>query len=131
MLSRVVRGLGVLAVVVGVAGASRPAEACSPPPDLGVWPSLGDLTIDGVPTDGVIAFRASAYGELAEALALLEIVVTLDGVVVEGAIETVLLSTNDDFGLSHDLFVVWRPSAGFEASSTYIATITAEDPWGE
>lgn len=131
MLARLVRGLGVLSIVVGVAGASRPAEACSPPPDLGIWPSLGDLAIDGVPTDGVIAFRATAYGELADALALLQIVVTQDGVAVEGAIETVSLSSNDDFGMSRDLFVVWRPSAPFAASSTYLATITAEDPYGE
>ncbi|HWB79224.1 MAG TPA: MYXO-CTERM sorting domain-containing protein [Nannocystaceae bacterium] len=84
-----------------------------------------------MPTDGVIAFRATAYGELADALASLEIAVTSDGVPIAGAIETVLLSTSDGFGLSHELFVVWRPSAPFEASSTYLATITAEDPWGE
>lgn len=121
-----------IAVLGGMAMAAvRPAEACEPPPDVAVFPAFGETTIAGVPTDGVIAFRAQAYGELAAAMELLAIEVTQDGMAVEGAIETVELSTYDEFGTVTDLFVVWRPAAAFDASSAYVATVTVADPWDD
>lgn len=111
---------------------ARPAEACSPPPDLSLWPDLVDGAIAGLPTDGVIAFRANSTGALEDALGLLTIEVTQDGVSIAGTIETIEISSNDDFGVeSRDLFVVWRPDAALAPSTDYVATIsvaTAGDP---
>jgi hypothetical protein len=83
-----------------------------------------------VPTDGVIAFRASTYGGLDDALALLTIEVTQDGMPVEGAIETIDLASRDDASIeAHDIIVVWRPSAALAAEASYVATISTIDGW--
>lgn len=111
-------------MVAATAGMPRPAEACSPPLESGFYPDIVAGAVDEVPTDGVIAFSAQAYGPLDVALALLSIEVTLDGVVVEGAIETVTLADYPGDYESHTLVVVWRPSAVLEASSQYVATVS-------
>jgi len=123
-------------VACGMAMAAvRPAEACEPPPDLAIFPQVQDGALADLPTDGVIAFRAEAYGELVEAMGLLAIEVTQDGMPVDGAIETIEISTSDEFGSTRtDLFVLWRPAAAFDASTSYVATVTianAWDPMGE
>jgi MYXO-CTERM domain-containing protein len=121
--------LGVTALVVmGAMAATRPAEACSPPPNVGIYPEVVDGALEGVPTDGVIAFRANVYGELEDALALLTVEVTQDGAPVEGAIETVEHLGGPSGG---DVIVLWRPAAPFAASSDYVATITSTSPDGE
>ena len=127
-----IRGRWVVGLVACgvVVAAVRPAEACEPPPELAIFPQVQDGSIAEVPTDGVIAFRAEAYGELAEAMGLLAIEVTQDDMPVDGAIETVEISTSDEFGSTRtDLFVVWRPAAAFAASTSYAATVTIADPW--
>jgi MYXO-CTERM domain-containing protein len=106
-----------------------PAEACSPVRDPSFYPQLTDGVRTGVPTDGVIAFRADAYGDLEEALALLTIEVTQDGLPVAGAIETIEISSSVDLVESTDLFVVWRPEAAFDASSDYVASVAVGDPF--
>jgi MYXO-CTERM domain-containing protein len=119
-----------LAVCGSVMAAARPAEACSPPPELALFPDLGTGVMTDVPTDGVIAFRASTYGGLDDALALLTIEVTQDGLPIEGAIETIDLATRDDASVeAHDIIVVWRPAAALEAEASYLATITTTDAW--
>jgi hypothetical protein len=119
-----------LAVCGSVMAAARPAEACSPPPELALFPELGSGAMTDVPTDGVIAFRASTYGGLDDALALLTIEVTQDGMPVEGAIETIDLASRDDASIeAHDIIVVWRPSAALAAEASYVATISTIDGW--
>lgn len=117
--------LGLAALVaVGAMGAARPAEACTPPPNNAIFPHVDETSISDVPTDGVLAFRAQVYGELAQALALLTIEVSQDGTPVAGAIETIEIVA-DEFG--SEVIVVWRPDAPFAASSAYDAAITVQD----
>lgn len=123
MLGWMVRGCSLLAIFAGVAGASRPAQACSPPESLSLYPELAESTQASVPTDGVIAFRASATGELADVQALLSITVMQGELEVEGAIETIVLSTREDWVTSHDLIFVWRPTAPLAAAGQYAASV--------
>lgn len=116
----------VVAVSLGVTmwTGVRTAEACSPTPDLGLDPLLVDGTRAGVPTNGVIAFRATAYGDLEAALDLLAIeVVDTDDAVVTGTIESVELSSSPGGG-SHAIYVVWRPSAPFTAGASLTARVS-------
>ena len=129
MLGWMGRGCSLLAIFAGVAGASRPAEACSPPEELSLYPSLAESTQAIVPTDGVIAFRASANGELADVQALLSITVMQGELEVPGAIETVVLSTREDWVISHDLVFVWRPTEPFAAAGQYTASVAVADPY--
>lgn len=130
MMIWMARSLPLAAVAAALLIAPTPAEACSPPPSLALFPQLADGARTGVPTDGVIAFRADAYGELTEALGLLNMDVTQDGMPVAGAIETIELSTSDEFGsIRTDLFIVWRPEAAFAPSSDYVASIAVADEW--
>jgi MYXO-CTERM domain-containing protein len=123
VLGRLSLGLGLFA---SVAAAPRIAEACEPPLP-GVFPEVPEA-IEGVPTDGVIAFRASVYGTLEEQLATLTIDVVLEGdVAVAGAIETVELSSSGD---QSELIVVWRPESALAPSTAYQATITVQNPDG-
>jgi MYXO-CTERM domain-containing protein len=119
----------LLAIFAGVAGASRPAQACSPPEDLSLYPNLGDSTQASVPTDGVIAFRASATGEIEDVQALLSITVMQGELEVEGTIETIVLSTREDWVISHDLVFVWRPTAPFAAAGQYAASVAVSDAY--
>jgi MYXO-CTERM domain-containing protein len=123
VLGRLLLGLGLFA---SAAAAPRIAEACEPPLP-GIFPEVPDA-IDGVPIDGVIAFRASVYGTLEEQLATLTIDVVLEGdVAVAGAIETVELSSSGD---QSELIVVWRPESALAPSTAYQATITVQNPDG-
>jgi MYXO-CTERM domain-containing protein len=117
MVGRSVVACVVLAVLAGSEGR---AEACSPLPDLAFEPWITDGAVTGVPTDGVIAFQAGAYGDLDTAVGLMSITVTSDGAEVPGTIETVDVR---EASSSHQLFVVWRPDGGFAAASSYTATI--------
>ncbi len=110
-------------VVMAAWAQARPAEACSPPPNVGIYPDVVDGSLAGVPTDGVIAFGATVFGDLEESLALLTVEVTLEGAPVDGAIETV-------DGDGDEVIVVWRPAAPFAASADYVATITSTSPDG-
>lgn len=78
----------------------------------------------GVPTDGVIAFQAGAYGDLDTALGLMSITVTSGDAEVPGTIETVDVREANS---SHQMFVVWRPDGGLAAASTYTATIAVSN----
>ena len=127
MTSWLVRISPLAAAAATLFAIPTPAEACSPIPDPGFYPQLADSERTGVPTDGVIAFRADAYGEIDEALALLSIEVTQDGLPVTGAIETIEISTSDSFGTVTDLFVVWRPEVAFAPSTDYVASIAIAD----
>lgn len=126
-LGWVLRGGALLALVATTGGIARRAQACEPPLESGFYPDIVAGAVGEVPTDGVIAFSASAYGPLDVALALLGIEVTLDGVVVDGAIETVELSSTEGDYESHRLIVVWRPSVAFEASAQYVASVSIAD----
>jgi MYXO-CTERM domain-containing protein len=118
------RGCVLLATVAAVAGTSRPVQACSPPLESGLYLQIVDGPIPAVPIDGVIAFAADAYGPLDVALALLGVEVTLDGVVIEGALETVALADYPGDYESHYMMVLWRPAAPFEPSAQYVATVS-------
>ncbi|MBC8073654.1 MAG: hypothetical protein IAG13_35355 [Deltaproteobacteria bacterium] len=113
-----------MAVFGAVAGAATPSEACSPPENSGLYPQLVAGPVPEIPTDGVLAFQADAFGPLDVALALLSIEVTLDGVAVEGAIETVELSSTEGDFESHRLIIVWRPTAELEVSAQYAAIVS-------
>lgn len=115
-------------VVAAAGGIERPAQACSPPPELDFYPQLVDRALVGVPTDGVIAFRASTLGPFDDAMALLSIeVLTQADEPVAGTIETIEIGEGTDFGVeSHQIFVVWRPDAAFAASTEYVATINVQ-----
>jgi MYXO-CTERM domain-containing protein len=122
-----VRGCISLAVFGAIAGAATPSQACSPPEDSGLYPQLVAGPVPELPTNGVLAFEAQAFGPLDVALALLSIEVTLDGAVVEGTIETVELSSSTDGTYeSHRVLIVWRPAAELEASAQYAATVSTE-----
>lgn len=123
------RTIAACVATAAVGSAERPAEACSPPQALSFYAEISDGPLVGVPTDGVIAFRATTYGPLDEALALLSIAVTSEGVPVPGAIETVEFGEGSDFGIEvHHLFVVWRPDGGFMPAADYVASITVQSP---
>lgn len=122
MVDGVVGACALLAVLGAVEGR---AQACSPLPDLAFYPGITDGARAGVPTDGVIAFRAQTYGPIDEALALMTIRVTAGDVEIPGAIETVVVHDGGIDG--SDLFVAWRPEAAFEAETTYAATIAVLD----
>jgi hypothetical protein len=121
----------LLVISAAVVGASRPAEACSPPEELSLYPSLADSSEARVPTDGVIAFHANATGELADVQALLSITVMQGDVEVPGAIETVVLDTREDWVISHDLVFVWRPTEPFAAAGQYAASVAVASPYVE
>lgn len=127
MTSRLVCVPPLVALVAAFMAAPSPAEACSPFPDPGFFPQLADGARTDVPTDGVIAFRAEAYGEFDEALALLDIEVTQDGTPVAGSIETVEIGTSEGFGTVTQIFVVWRPDAPFAGETSYVASVAVAD----
>lgn len=121
----------VCAALVGsmVAIAARPAEACSPPPELGIDLWGGDDSITDAPTDGVLAFRITAYGPIDDALALLSVDVTLGEDAVPGSFETLVVDGTESVGFEQrDLFVVWRPDAGWTPASSYAVVIEVQDP---
>jgi hypothetical protein len=119
--------VGVLGSMVAIG--ARPAEACSPPIALGIDLWGGDDSITDVPTDGVLAFRITAYGPVDEALALLSVDVTLGDVAIAGAFETVEIPGSAPDGYEQrDLIVVWRPDAGWTPSSSYAVMIAVQDP---
>lgn len=107
----------VLTVVQGMEGS---AHACSPLPDLLIEPYLSEGALTGVPTDGVLGFRAGVYGDLDAALGLMSITVTQGDAVVPGAIETVSIDGGAGY---QSVFVVWRPEAAFAANTDYVATV--------
>ncbi len=100
------------------------ARACSPIESPSVWPQLPPEQLADVPTNGVLAFHAQTFGQLDDVLAMIAVDVTLDGVAVEGAIETVTRTESSVFGEeARDLFVVWRPTAELAPDTVYDATI--------
>lgn len=119
------RSVGACVVLAVLAGSEGTAQACSPLPDLALEPWITDGAVTGVPTDGVIAFQATAYGDVEAAMGLMTIIVTGGDVTggdaeVPGTIEAVEVREG---GSSKQLFVVWRPDGGFAAASSYTANI--------
>jgi MYXO-CTERM domain-containing protein len=132
MLGSIARGAFLtLAATAATLSHAPDADACSPVRTPSLYPELPGADLTEVPVEGVLAFHASGYGTLEEVVALASVAVTLDGIPVSGAVESLVVDSSGEGGIeSHNLFVIWRPDATLVAGSTYAATIEIADAGG-